>query len=302
MQINKHGSFYIRNGWPTKIIDALNDDSHIFSPNKELDAVDSIGVGRVMIKALRYWATVLGLAEERKDPQGVFHALTPLANVIARYDLYCADIGTLWLLHRNLARDLDNATAWSWAFNIYDEVSFSKAEFTNSFYAYLQREGAAYTKKTVEKEFDCFKNTYVSDQAFSISKIIEEDTIPFFAPLKLIAYKGNGRFERRKPLAKDIPLHIFLACIVMDNEEHLTTNKQISIEHLLEDNNQVCKYMSLSYSSLLELLQQLENERYLRLVNNFGNRYIELNTINANDLLLMYYQAIGGDSACPTAI
>lgn len=302
MQINKHGSFYIRNGWPTKIIDALNADSYIFSPNKELNAVDFIGVGRVMIKAMRYWATVMGVAEEGKDQQGVCHRLTPLAEMIARYDLYCSDKGTLWLLHRNLARDLDNATAWHWAFNIYDELSFTKSEFSNTFYAYLQREGTAYTKKTVEKEFDCFKNTYVSDQDFSISKILEEDTVPFFAPLKLLEYKGNGHFEKRKTPAKEIPLHILLVCILMDNAEHLETNKQISIEHLLEGTNQVCKYMNLSYSTLLELLQQLENGHYLKLFNNFGNRYIEVSDINAYDLLMTHYRMIGGDAACPTVI
>ena len=63
MQINKHGSFYLRNGWPTKIIDAVRDDAHIYSPNNELLDVDTIGVGRVMIKAMRYWATVLGITE-----------------------------------------------------------------------------------------------------------------------------------------------------------------------------------------------------------------------------------------------
>ena len=292
MQINKHGSFYIRNGWPTKIMDALNIDEHIFSPNNELNAVDSIGVGRVMIKAMRYWATVMGIAREGKDQQGVYHRLTLLAEIVAHYDLYCSDQGTLWLFHRNLARDLDNATAWHWAFNIFDEISFTKAEFSNAFYAYLQREGTAYSKKTVEKEFDCFKNTYVSDQTFSINKIIEENTVPFFASLKLLEYRGNGLFERRKPLAKEIPLKIFLACILMDNAEYLRTNKQISIEHLLENTNQVCKYMNLSYSTLLELLQQLENEHDLRLVNNFGNRYIEVNDINVNDLLMTYYQMI----------
>lgn len=293
MQINKHGSFYIRNGWPTKIIDAISEDSYIFSPNNELNAVDLIGVGRVMIKAMRYWAVALGIADESKDQQGVYHSLTNLANTIAEYDLYCADKGTLWLLHRNLATNLDNATAWSWAFNLYEETSFSKMEFSIAFHAFLQREGASYTKKTIEKEFDCFKNTYAIEQVFSINKIIEEDTVPFFAPLKLLEYKGNGQFERRKVLAKEVPLHIFLICIIMDNSEHLTNNRQISLEHLLESNYQVCKYMSLSYSTLLELLQQLENEQYLRLVNNFGNRYIELSDIDVNDLLMTYYRTIG---------
>ena len=65
MTLNKHGSFYIRNGWPTKIMDAITSNPHIFSPNNELLAVDSIGVGRVMIKAMRYWACVMGIAVEK---------------------------------------------------------------------------------------------------------------------------------------------------------------------------------------------------------------------------------------------
>ena len=67
MQINKHGPFYIRNGWPTKIIDAMapqGRNSYIFSPNNELAAVDQIGVGRVIVKTLRYWAAVLGITVE----------------------------------------------------------------------------------------------------------------------------------------------------------------------------------------------------------------------------------------------
>ncbi|WP_304634464.1 DUF4007 family protein [uncultured Oscillibacter sp.] len=75
MQINKHGSFYIRNGWPTKIIDAMDAqgrNSYIFSPNNELPAVDQIGVGRVMVKALRYWAAVLGITVESKTQQRYF--------------------------------------------------------------------------------------------------------------------------------------------------------------------------------------------------------------------------------------
>lgn len=254
MQLNKHGSFYIRNGWPTKIMDALSEDNHIFSPNNELKAVDTIGVGRVMIKAMRYWACAMGIAEEGKDQQGIRHTLSPIANLVFRFDPYCNDLGTLWLFHRSLSQDIENATAWSWAFNYYDELLFNKESFSNAFYSYIQREGASYAKKAVEKEFDCFKNTYVSDQAFSVSKIVEEDTIPFFAPLRLLVYKGAGMYEKHKMSAKDIPTDIFLLCILLDNSEHLKSNRQISIDHLLEGINQVGRYMNLNYSALLELL------------------------------------------------
>ena len=53
MVVNKHGSFYLRSGWGTKIIDAVKEDETIFSPNNEQAAVHNIGIGRVMIQALR---------------------------------------------------------------------------------------------------------------------------------------------------------------------------------------------------------------------------------------------------------
>lgn len=155
MQLNKHGSFYIRNGWPTKIIDAITRDNYVFSPNNELQAVDDIGVGRVMIKAMRYWSTVLGLSVEEKEQQGITHALTELGIQISQNDPYCQDRGTLWLLHRNLACDIENATAWGWTFNYLNVKSFTKDDFVTAFYSYVQRQGGEYTKKAVEKEFDC---------------------------------------------------------------------------------------------------------------------------------------------------
>ena len=294
MQINRHGSFYIRNGWPTKIIDAIRTDSHIFSPNNELLAVDTIGVGRVMIKSMRYWATAMGIAAERKDQQGVYHELTPLGNLIEQNDLFCSNKGTLWLLHRNLARSKNTATAWYWAFNVFEDISFTKASFSSAFYSFLQGNGESYSKVSVEKEFDCFKNTYVADQEFVLSKVIDENTLPFFAPLSLIEYHGSGTFEKHKSLVKDIPIHVLLACILMDNADHLKENKQINIDHLLNGEGQVCRYMILSYSALIELLQRLENLRYLRLITNFGSRYIEINETDVGKLLAEHYSKNGG--------
>lgn len=292
MQINKHGSFYIRNGWPTKIIDSINNDPLIFSPNNELNAVDTIGVGRVMVKAMRYWSVVLGISNEYKTPQGVSHELTSLGEQIIHFDPYCQDIGTLWLLHRNLTRNIENATAWYWAFNEQVAKTFSKESFSSDFYAFLLKNGEKHSKSAVEKEFDCFKNTYVNDKAFDIDKIVDEDTVPFFAPLKLVQYSGDGKYDIKRSVVKDIPSEIVYYCILSDNEEHLQNNHQISIDTLLEGVGQIGRYMCLSYSTLLELLQQLENAGKLTLVNNFGNRYIQLNTIDTDAVLAHYYQGI----------
>ena len=297
MQINKHGSFYIRNGWPTKIIDTMDkqtQNTHIFSPNNELEAVDLIGVGRVMVKALRYWASASGITVESKTPQGVVHSLSEIGTLIAQYDPYCRHLGTLWLLHRNLARNFEEATAWAWAFNIYTAKTFTKDEFVEAFYAYVQTNGGKYARSAMEKEFDCFKNTYSSDKAFDLNRILDEETVPFFAPLKLLEYTGNGCFEKRRVESKDVPSKLLLYCILKDNEDHLLTNTQINVDTLLDSTKQVGKYMNLSYSALLEMLQQLENRKLITLVNNFGNRYIEVKPTDTAKLLTDYYKEIEG--------
>lgn len=292
MQINKHGSFYIRNGWPTKIIDAINENANIFSPNNEANAVDNIGVGRVMVKALRYWSTAMGITTEGKNQQGICHTLSSLGEMIDRYDPYCQSIGTLWLLHRNLSCNINEATAWAWAFNKYQSKTFTKANFVDSFYSYVQTNGGTYARNAIEKEFGCFKNTYVSESSFDISKIIDEDNVPFFAPLRLIEYLGNDTYEKRRISAKDVPIDIFNYAILRDNAEHLLQSRQISIDYLLENENQVGKYMNLSYSVLLELLQQLENLKRINVVNNFGNRYIEIHDADFERILEDYYTSL----------
>ena len=289
MQINKHSSFYLRNGWPTKIIDVIHEHPYIFSPVNEHEAVDTLGVGRVMVKAMRYWAYTTGITLETKDQQGVYHALSELGSCIEQYDPYCQDIGTLWLLHRNLARDEENATMWEWAFNSFRQREFTKDQFVDAFFAYYQTNGGANKKSAIEKEFDCFKNTYVSDKRFDLEKIIDEDTIPFFSPLGLIKYLGKGVFEMPIMSARDIPESVALYCILKDNSLHLRDKRQIDIDVLLDGQKQIGRYMRLSYSSLLELLQRLENSGKLILVNNFGNRYIQVDDLETREVLENYY-------------
>lgn len=287
--INKHGSFYVRSSWPTKILDAISINESIFSPNKELEAVDEIGVGRVMIKSMRYWANALGIASEHKTSQGVILRLTSLGELIKKYDPYFQNIGTLWLLHRNLTKIGSEATAWSWAFNLFNKKSFSKNDFCNDFTSYLQHKGVEYNKKAIEKEFDCFKNTYVSEKEFDIKKIIEEDNSPFFARLKLLSYVGNGVYVQNNVGIHEVPLDIFCYCIINDNRELLADSRQIQIDHLLEDDGQVGKYMCLTYSILIEYLQRLENQNKIKLINNFGNRLIQISEDLDEDTILKEY-------------
>lgn len=289
MIINKHGSFYLRSGWGTKIIQAVESDNMIFTPAKELDAVDKIGLGRVMIKALRYWADASGLVVEQKVQGGIRKETTPLFDLIAEKDRYFQKPGSLLLIHRNLATNESNATAWYWAFNEFDKQTFSKNEFVDGLHYYLAVNGMTIKKAAVEKEFNCFKNTYLGDAKFDIKTVMDEDTYPMLAPLHLLRMNSEKKFEKCALSKTDIPLLVLVYAIAKDNEEECKAGRQISIDKLMEDKKQVGKYFSIRYTKLIDMLLEAENKQMLTLNNNFGNRHIEFAEVEYSDLLQQYY-------------
>lgn len=291
MVVNKHGSFYLRSGWGTKIIDAVKKDEAIFSPNNEQAAVDNIGLGRVMIKALRYWSDAMGLTKEEKKPTGISKNRTALFNLIDVHDRYYQRMGSLLLMHRNLARNIENATAWYWAFNELKTQTFTKQEFVDGFHAFLGINGVNVKRTATEKEFNCFKNTYIGDEKFDRKTIVDEDTYPFLAPLHLLRVNDEKKFEKVSVTKAEMPLEILVYSIAYDNGDENTgwTQKQISIDHLMEDKLQIGKYYIMKYSKLIEMLMEAENKKMLVLSNNFGNRHIELTDYPYQDLLRRYY-------------
>jgi len=289
MVINKHGSFYLRSGWGTKIIQAVEADDMIFSPANEREAVDRIGLGRVMIKALRYWADASGLTAEEKVQGGIAERRTDLFNLLEANDRYFQKPGSLLLLHRNIALNEDNATAWYWAFNEFDKQSFTKEEFVDGLHYFLAVNEMSIKKAAVDKEFNCFKNTYLAEKKFDIKTVMDEDTYPFFGPLHLLRVNEEKKFEKTYLTKAELPLHILIYAIAKDNPDESGHRGQISIDKIMEEKRQVGKYFPMRYSKLIDMLLEAENKKLLTLNNNFGNRFIEFSNVQYDNLLDEYY-------------
>ena len=289
MVVNKHGSFYMRSGWGTKIIQAVEEDDMIFTPSNEQQAIDNIGLGRIMIKALRYWSEAMQLTREEKTQTGIKLVPESIYHNIKNYDLYFQRQGSLLLMHRNLALNEENATAWYWLFNEWTSNTFGKESFVEGFHAYLSVNGMKVKKDAVEKEYNCFKNTYIGDSKFDKNSIMDEDTYPFLAPLKILRMKDKNTIEKRQLTGNEIPLEILVYAIAKDNQEASRNGDQVNIDKLMEEKKQIGKYFSMKYSKLLELLMEAENKKYINLNNNFGNRFIEFNGYDYDSLIKKYY-------------
>ena len=289
MVINKHGSFYLRSGWGTKIIQAVEADNMIFSPANEQEAVDRIGLGRVMIKALRYWADASGLTTEEKVQGGIAERRTDLFDLLEANDRYFQKPGSLLLLHRNIALNEENATAWYWAINEFDKQAFSKEEFVEGLHYFLAVNEMSIKKAAVDKEFNCFKNTYLAEKKFDIKTVMDEDTYPFFGSLHLLRVNEDKKFEKAYLTKAEMPLHILIYAIAKDNPEESSHSGQVSIDKIMEEKRQVGKYFPMRYSKLIDMLLEAENKKLLTLNNNFGNRFIEFSDVQYDRLLNEYY-------------
>lgn len=291
MVINKHGSFYLRSGWGTKIIDAVSNHPEIFSPAHEQDAIDNIGLGRIMIKALRYWAGATKLCTEKKANSEIILQPTKEFQCIEKNDKYFQRNQSLLLLHRNLARNDEDATAWYWLFNEWKVDEIDKDTFVDSFHPFLSINGMSVKQNAVEKEFNCLRSTYITDKTFDLQTIMDEDTYPFFGPLHILQRDGK-KLKKRHLSKNDIPAELLIYSIAMDNiEDELLNGKQVSIDKLVEEKKQVGKYFVLSYSKMIEILLEAENKGYIRLYNNFGNRIVEFLDIKTDELLNRLYES-----------
>jgi hypothetical protein len=119
--ISGHESFPCRYTWLPKAIRGLRKNPKPFSD--EADAMVTLGVGKNMVRSIRFWSQVAGMATLVSKSEG--HTHTKLAGVLLGergFDPFLEDIRTLWLIHWNLSTNIENPLlAWDYLLNHWQE-------------------------------------------------------------------------------------------------------------------------------------------------------------------------------------
>ena len=205
MKYSGHESFSIRKDWLAKglrKIDSVNKD--------ELSAMDDLGIGKNMVKSLRYWLKVTGITVDdakHKIPFG----LTELGKLINDKDPYTEELGTLWLLHYHLAQNIDNATSWYYFFNEFNITEFTADDFISSLTKWNEMNNPKpASASSISKDFDCLRRTYLSRLAEN-ETVKGEDEGPEsnmecpFSELGLIKVVEKGLYRKGVPLKQNLP-------------------------------------------------------------------------------------------------
>ena len=234
LRFSGHETFACRYAWLPKAYRALQLNSAQFGD--ENGAMVELGLGKNMVRSLRFWVEASGLATP--DAGRDLH-LTDFAHAIFgknAFDPYLEDVRTLWLLHWNLASRSEGALfAWRYLMNDWPHPEFARSEALAAFQRESTRLGHSHSAVTLTQHLDVFIRTYLPSR--SGSGTVEDSLDGPLVELALLQAAGerkgeNGRWEtvysfRREP-KPEVTSELFAYCLAdfwnrfRPNEETLT--------------------------------------------------------------------------------
>ena len=236
VSFGRHESFPLRFGWITKGLEALQDDANVFTRE---DATVTLGVGKNMVAAIRYWLLATGMVE-RTVRQGL--ARTAIGEILFSDDKggdrYLEDDATLWLLHWLLATNPTEATAVYWFYNHFHKPEFVSDEAFAALREYARQSiTAKAAAATLKKDVNLVLRMY--SQSRGGTRLLPEDALD--SPLA--ALQLQQRLDKHTWIApprdrEEIPLTTF-AYAIASAFDHAGTD-QLPVEQLMYSDQEHC--------------------------------------------------------------
>lgn len=189
-----HETFPCRYAWLPKAYAAIDDDALAFADEEA--AMIRLGVGKNMVRAIRFWMLESNIAAKR---QVGGYEPTPFSRAVLRrkgFDPFLQDIRTLWLLHWNLSthkRD-EPLLAWDFLLNQWQTPEISRSAVLLAFKKMAEKEPRPPSEVTLEQHFDTFIHTYIPTR--SRKGEIQEDNLDCpLVELEFIQLVGERRLD-----------------------------------------------------------------------------------------------------------
>jgi hypothetical protein len=200
MKFSGHESFVCRYAWLPKAYSAINADPSVFTDVE--GAMVKLGVGKNMVRSIRFWVEVLGVATPLPDRT---LALTPFGTAVFAkdgFDPFLEDVRTLWLLHWNVAtRKADPLFAWDLLLYRWPYPELTRSEALLSLLFESRRLNMNHSEVTLAQHLDIFLHTYIPTR--SAKSGIEDILDCPLTELELLHTVGEQRLDgsgRREPV------------------------------------------------------------------------------------------------------
>lgn len=291
MRFRAHESFFIRKGWLYKGLKNVRRKPNVFT-DKDENPMDILGIGANMVRSLRYWLQAVRLTDEPKAGTKN-QTFTKLGQIIWDNDTYIEEMGSLWLLHYQLATNEEEATAWYYFFNEFKMSEFKKEDFVLSLSNHTKiKYEAEIADSSYEGDFDCIINTYVSRLKSNPEKVHPESNIDCpFGELGLvdIVNKKNKVYQKSKP-SKDSLHPMIVLAVILDRAQG---QGEVRISSLLNDPSNIGKVFNLDIIALTNHLYKIQQMGYVKVVRTAGLDVIRINTtMDFFQCVKKYYEEI----------
>jgi hypothetical protein len=257
-----HETFTLRYGWLKKAVNATRERQDIFLQD---DALVTLGVGKNMVRSIRHWGLVTGVLEESKDVpnnRGRFIRPSHLGDLLfgpRGLDPYLEEVGTLWLIHWQLAGSPDGPTTWFWVFNQLPESEFTKEKLLSELVAVADQAGwKRVADSSLRRDIDCFLRTYVPSKT-SRTVVLEETLDCPLAELALIQeLEVNHVYGFARGEHASLPLPVFAYALLTYWERTATQRNAFTFDEVAYRPGSPGRVFKLSEDALSVYLDGME--------------------------------------------
>ncbi len=270
----RHETFHPRFGWLKKGFDLASADKEVFTKD---DAPVVLGVGKNMVKSIRYWCYAFKVLDEYQTTgtRARKYSPTPFGEALlceGGWDPYLEDPASLWLLHWYLLKSPCYATAWHYTFNVFHHNIFTSEDLSNALSEFMDQ--ASLSSKpnfsSLNKDITCLLRMYLAP---SNKKTLKEESLDCpFNELGLIKSNDESRnYSFNIGPKSNLPSQVIVAACLDYIEEIGHTAKTISVSRLCYDMGSPGLVYKLTEDSIYHAIEEVaEKERHISLSETAG--------------------------------
>jgi len=258
----RHETFHPRFGWIKKGLDAVAANPGIFLQE---DAHITLGVGKNMAQAIRYWCAAFKVIEQERAANGGnrgYIASRFGGLLLAEddgWDQFLENPASLWLLHWNLLKMPCLATAWRFVFNEFRQADFSGDDLMRELTTYRDGLGIKVSDSSLNKDLTCLLRMYVEQPQ---KKQITEETLDCpFVELGLIQRAGDTKhYAFRIGTKSNLPAEVVVVAALEYVAALAPGQKTVSIANLTYGDGSPGLAFKLTESALCQAIEEVSNK------------------------------------------
>ena len=281
MGFGQHQSFYLREGWLHKGLEAISEDKSLLTRG---DAFEKLGIGKNMLAALRFWLIACGVADY--DSKNKSYSITELGQLIYDNDSNLNLNFTKALIHYQLAKNANiadkSATVIYWFFNELDGSIFEKSFLLEQYskWATAQKD---VSDNSLKRDIECLIQMYDFNQTYSDPEDVLHSPLADLMLLEKSDYINKVNPNR-------IPSQVILMMIYdYCHESHIDS---LTLNELVNSKRMPGKIFNLTQSDILKSVYILKKQGYIDFIqtNNLDTIRIKDETINDKTITENYYK------------